>query len=68
MNDWRISEALRSVRRLMEIIPDMTLDELHAAYSIESGSRRRHSIMFKLAARIKAIKIAEVNSQLSKEL
>ena len=67
VNDWRISESLRSVRRLMEIIPEMTLDELREACTIEQGSRRRHSVLTKLNARIKAIKIAELNSQLIKE-
>ena len=67
VNEWRISESLRSVRRLMEIIPEMTLDELREACNIEQGSRRRHSVMTKLTARIKAIKLAELNSQLTKE-
>lgn len=48
MNNWRISEALVSVRRLMGVLPEMTQDEIVRAIALEEASLRRQSILERL--------------------
>ena len=68
IREWYVGEALHSVRRLVEILPDLTMEEIQAALSLEHGSRRRHSIVTRLTKRISFIKAAEVQSQLKEYL
>lgn len=48
MNTWRIGEALTSVRRLAEIIDQMTLEEVERALMLEENSSRRKVVIDKL--------------------
>ncbi len=48
MNTWRVGEALTSVRRLVEIIDQMTLEEVERALMLEENSSRRKVIIDKL--------------------
>lgn len=48
MNTWRISEALVSVRRLTNVIREMTAEELVRAIALEEESLRRNSILQRL--------------------
>lgn len=48
MNNWRISEALVSVRRLMNVIREMTHEEIVRAIALEETSLRRASILERL--------------------
>lgn len=48
MNIWRVGEALTSVRRLVEIIDQMTLEEVERALMLEENSSRRKVIIDKL--------------------
>lgn len=43
-----MSEALSSVRRLVEVMPTLTDDELKAVISLEEGAQRRKSFLDKL--------------------
>ena len=51
MNTWRVGEALTSVRRLAEIIDQMTLEEVERALMLEENSSRRKVIIDKLFRR-----------------
>lgn len=48
MNNWRISEALVSVRRLTGVIREMTEEELVHVIALEKESLRRPSILQRL--------------------
>jgi hypothetical protein len=58
IRDWQIGEALVSVARLNEILPELTEQEVFACLELESGSRRRRSILDRLISR--AVRINEV--------
>lgn len=48
MNEWRLSEALLSVRRLNAVASQMTEEEIVRAISLEEESLRRKSILDRL--------------------
>jgi hypothetical protein len=41
---WYISEALASVRRLTQVLPELTEEEVLACLDLEAGSQRRQSV------------------------
>ena len=45
MNEWRVSEALISFRRLREILPQMTEEEIVRAIALEEETHRRQSVL-----------------------
>lgn len=45
MNEWRVSEALISFRRLLEILPQMTEGEIIRAIALEEETHRRQSVL-----------------------
>ena len=59
MKSWRISEALSSVRRLNEMIYQMTDEEINDLISLEESTLRRKSVLDRLyrEARQRARKI-----------
>jgi hypothetical protein len=48
MNQWRISEALSSTRRLEELIYQLTGEELARAIELEESALRRLSVLNRL--------------------
>lgn len=48
MNEWRISEALKSTRQLEERIYQLTGDEVAKAIELEEATLRRPSILKRL--------------------
>ncbi|MBK8467619.1 MAG: hypothetical protein IPL32_17535 [Chloracidobacterium sp.] len=63
LNEWRISEALTSVRRLMGVLQQMTDEELIEAIKLEEASLRRKHILEKLyrQSRVLARKTHQAN-------
>ena len=55
---WHIDEALTSFARLNDIVDELTEEEIFAALDLESASRRRKSIIFRLISR--AVRINEI--------
>ncbi len=55
---WRVTEALSSMRRLNELIDDLSEEEVIAALELESGSQRRRSIVDRLISR--AVRLNEL--------
>ena len=55
---WHIGQALESVARLNNILPELTEDEVLACLSIESQSSRRKSIVDRLISR--AVRLNEL--------
>jgi hypothetical protein len=47
---YLISEALKSFRDLVQVIPDLSWEELEYALKLESKTQRRPSVMSKLQA------------------
>ncbi len=60
MNHWRVGEALVSVRRLDQIIGQMTAEEVERAWMLEENSTRRKSITDRLSRRLRKLKSQEV--------
>lgn len=58
MRKWHLDAALHSVRSLVQVISELTLEECEAALELESVSRRRQRIMTRLFNRA-----VELNSQ-----
>lgn len=55
MNNWRISEALVSVRRLQGVIREMTEEEIVRAIALEEEALRRQSILQRLYRQARVI-------------
>ena len=55
---WHISEAIHSYRRLVQIVDELTENEVYAALALECDSQRRKSIVNRLIA-----KAADFNRQ-----
>lgn len=56
--DWYINQALQSVTRLNAVMADLTEEEVLACLDLESGSRRRRSIVDRLISR--AVRLNEL--------
>lgn len=68
---WHVDQALHSVRSMMKVINDLTIEEIEAALVLESASRRRAKITQRLigrAAHLNGQKYLEHLSQLTKRL
>lgn len=48
MRDWYVAEALTSVRRLDEVLPNLTDEELTHVMSLEESAQRRKVFLDKL--------------------
>lgn len=62
INNWRVGQALLSVSRLNEILPELTEEEVLACLELEARSRRRHSVLTRLisrAARLNELRYVE---------
>ena len=55
---WYVDEALRSVGRLNEVLPDMTEAEVLKCLDLESQTARRKSIIDRLISR--AVRLNEL--------
>ena len=66
MNEWRVSEALISLRRLLEILPQMTEEEIIRAIALEEETRRRQSVLkllYRQARRLSRNKLHQAINQ-----
>lgn len=59
MRKWHIAQAVHSTRSLLEVINDLTLEEVEAALALESSTRRRQHVMRRLLG--KAARLNEQN-------
>jgi len=58
VRQWQVTEALSSMRRLHDLIDDLTEEEVIAALELESGSQRRASMIDRLISR--AVRLNEI--------
>lgn len=58
VRQWYVTEALSSMRRLHDLIDELTADEVIAALELEAGSQRRSSIIDRLISR--AVRLKEI--------
>ncbi len=66
MNEWRVSEALVSFRRLREILPQMTEEEIIRAIALEEETHRRQSVLkllYRQARRLSCNKLHQAINQ-----
>lgn len=66
MNEWRVSEALVSFRRLGEILPQMTEKEIIRAIALEEETHRRQSVLkllYRQARRLSRNKLHQAINQ-----
>lgn len=68
MNEWRISEALTSVRRLGAVLLQMTEDEVVRAIALEEESLRRSSILQRLRRRARVLNRATHEAALERRI
>lgn len=59
IRDWYVGQALESLECLLDVLQELTADEVIAALDLESQSRRRRSIMNRLISR--AIRLNEIS-------
>lgn len=67
IRDWYVGQALESYERLNEVLMELTEDEITKALEVESGSRRRRSIMDRLVSRAVRLNEIEFSKQLKKK-
>lgn len=67
VRDWYVQEALQSVVRLNEVLANLTAPEVFACLELESGSRRRRSIIERLISRAVRINEVELSTKLKKQ-
>lgn len=48
---WYLSEALTSYRRMLEVVGELTEEEVFACLDLEAGSQRRRSVLERLIKR-----------------
>lgn len=46
--DWRVLDALRSYRQLVEVLPEMSLGEVLRVLKLEAATRRRSCVLRRL--------------------
>ena len=66
MNEWRVSEALISFRRLLEILTQMTEEEIIRAIALEEETHRRQSVLkllYRQARRLSRNKLHQAINQ-----
>lgn len=66
MNNWRVTEALISLRRLREILPQMTEEEIVRAIALEEETHRRQSVLkllYRQARRLSRNKLHQAINQ-----
>ena len=68
MSNWHINEALISWRKLNEVLMQLTIQEIANAIEIEEGTRRRKTLIKRLASRLSAIKAEETRNELKEKL
>lgn len=68
MNEWRLTEALTSVRRLNAVASQMTEEEIIRAISLEEESLRRKSILDRLYRESRARARAQHNTSLQQAI
>lgn len=67
VRQWYVSEALSSMRRLAEIIDELTEEEVLAALELEAGSQRRSSIVDRLISRATRLNEIKYSTQLKEK-
>ena len=66
MNNWRVTEALISLRRLREILSQMTEEEIVRAIALEEETHRRQSVLkllYRQARRLSRNKLHQAINQ-----
>ena len=66
MNNWRVTEALISLRRLREILPQMAEEEIVRAIALEEETHRRQSVLkllYRQARRLSRNKLHQAINQ-----
>ena len=66
MDNWRVTEALISLRRLREILPQMAEEEIVRAIALEEETHRRQSVLkllYRQARRLSRNKLHQAINQ-----
>ena len=67
IRSWYVTEALVSMRRLHELMDELTEGEILAALELESGTRRRHTIINRLISRATRFNEITYNAELKEK-
>jgi hypothetical protein len=51
VRQWHVSQALGSFRTLMDVLPELTEEEVLHCLTVEAGSLRRRSVINRLISR-----------------
>lgn len=58
VRNWYVKRALESSSALLEVLPELTADEVLAAIDLESQTRRRRTVVDRLISR--AVRLNEI--------
>lgn len=67
MDNWRVGEALVSLSRLKEILPQMTEEEVIKAIALEEETHRRASLLVLLRRQAKRFASNKLQSAINLE-
>lgn len=68
MRKWHVDQAVHSIRSLLSVINELTLEEVESALRLESSTRRRHHVMRRLLGKAARLNEQMYISNLKKEL
>ena len=68
IRQWFISEALHSFRRLSAVLDELTEEEVIAALKLETGTRRRSTLIKTLSARAVKMNATNFNANLKENI
>lgn len=64
---WYLNEALASVRRLAEVIDELTSAEIMACLDLEASTQRRRSVIDRLIAQAVRLDGIQLNKRLQEK-
>lgn len=64
---WYLNEALASVRRLAEVIDELTSAEITACLDLEASTQRRRSVIDRLIAQAVRLDGIQLNKRLQEK-
>lgn len=67
MDNWRVGEALVSLSRLKEILPQMTEEEVVKCIALEEETHRRASLLVLLRRQAKRFASSKLQSAINQE-
>ena len=65
---WHLDKALFSYRGLIEVLNELTAEEVHACLDLEAGTQRRRSVLDRLISRAVRLNEIKFNQSLQEKI